>query len=52
MKDFDKDDQNQTKDKAITKPTAKYPSLLKPLTHPWNHCPVVWTSPRTTTPWT
>ena len=34
------------------KPTPNYPPLSKPLTHPWNHCPVASTSPQTTTPWT
>ena len=32
------------------KPTPSCPPLPKPLTHPWNHCPVASTSPRTTTP--
>ena len=34
------------------KPTPSSPPLLKPQTHPWNHCPVASTSPRTTTAWT
>ena len=34
------------------KPTPNHPPLPKPLSHPWNHCPVASTSPQTTTPWT
>ena len=34
------------------KPTPSCRPLPKPLTHPWNQCPVASTSLRTTTPWT